>query len=213
VRAPTPHRRRPRIRLPASTLAAINNVVALKLEARITMTVVGAILAPLLPDAETPPQRRRKKPGPKRRYKRRRNSPNGSPPPEGADDGPRERARAALAANPGKSLTAIAKLVKCSRSTVVNARDDMAADGRKQVRKEARKSAPKPETTERRQRAQRFLKDALAHGPKRVTGIEEAAEKAHIDIQTLEQARGDLSVVTSRGNTGGVRAVEWSLPG
>jgi hypothetical protein len=29
----------------------------------------------------------------------------------------------------------------------------------------------------------------------------------------LEQARADLGVVTSRGNAGGVQAVQWSLPG
>jgi len=27
------------------------------------------------------------------------------------------------------------------------------------------------------------------------------------------QARADLGVVTSRGNAGGVQAVQWSLPG
>jgi hypothetical protein len=60
---------------------------------------------------------------------------------------------------------------------------------------------------------QRFLKDALAHGPKRVTDVEEAAAKAHVDLQALEHARGDLHVVTSRANTGGAQAVQWSLPG
>jgi hypothetical protein len=29
----------------------------------------------------------------------------------------------------------------------------------------------------------------------------------------LEQARTELGVVTSRGNAGGVMAVQWSLPG
>jgi hypothetical protein len=29
----------------------------------------------------------------------------------------------------------------------------------------------------------------------------------------LEQARADLGIVTSRANTGGVMAVQWSLPG
>jgi hypothetical protein len=43
--------------------------------------------------------------------------------------------------------------------------------------------------TERRERAQRFLKDALAHGPKQVSTIEEAAVRAHVDPQALEQAR------------------------
>src|SRR5262249_19938387 len=61
--------------------------------------------------------------------------------------------------------------------------------------------------------AQRFLKDALAHGPKQVSGVEDAAERAHIDEHTLGQARGDLGVVVSRGNAGGVQAVQWSLQG
>jgi len=46
-----------------------------------------------------------------------------------------------------------------------------------------------------------------------VSHVEEAAAKAHIDVQTLEQARGDLGVVTSRGNTGNTLSVQWSLPG
>jgi hypothetical protein len=62
-------------------------------------------------------------------------------------------------------------------------------------------------------RAQQFLKDALVHGRKRVSDVEEAAAKAHIDIVTLEQARADLGIVVSRGNTGGAHAVQWSLPG
>jgi len=36
------------------------------------------------------------------------------------------------------------------------------------------------------------LRDELAHGPKRVSDVEEAAAKAHIDEQLLAQARGDL---------------------
>jgi hypothetical protein len=46
-----------------------------------------------------------------------------------------------------------------------------------------------------------------------VTDVEEAAQRAHVDPQTLELARADLGVVTSRGNAGGVQAVQWSLPG
>jgi hypothetical protein len=46
-----------------------------------------------------------------------------------------------------------------------------------------------------------------------VSDIEEAAAKAHVDPQTLEQARADLGMVTSRANTGGAQAVQWSLPG
>jgi hypothetical protein len=67
--------------------------------------------------------------------------------------------------------------------------------------------------TERRSRAQRFLKDALAQGPKEVQAVEEAAAKAHIDDQVLAQARADLGVVTSRANAGGAQPVQWSLPG
>jgi hypothetical protein len=58
-----------------------------------------------------------------------------------------------------------------------------------------------------------FLRDALAHGPEQVAAVEEAAAKAHVDPQALEQARAELGVVTSRGNAGGVMAVQWSLPG
>ena len=49
----------------------------------------------------------------------------------------------------------------------------------------------KPVPTNRRSRAQRFLRDELADGPKRVTDVEEAAAKAHVDPETLERARGD----------------------
>jgi len=67
--------------------------------------------------------------------------------------------------------------------------------------------------TDRRARAQQFLKDELARGPEKVTDVEEAASKAHVDPQTLEQARADLGIVVSRSNAGGVQAVQWSLPG
>jgi len=43
--------------------------------------------------------------------------------------------------------------------------------------------------------------------------VEDAAEKAHVDLRALEQARADLGIVTSRANTGGAHAVQWSLPG
>jgi hypothetical protein len=56
-----------------------------------------------------------------------------------------------------------------------------------------------------RERAQRFLKDTLARGPKQVSDVEAAASKAHIGQQLLEQARTDLGIVTSRANTGGAR--------
>jgi hypothetical protein len=48
--------------------------------------------------------------------------------------------------------------------------------------------------------------------PKQVSAVEEAAEKAHIDAHALAQARADHGLVTSRGNAGGVMAVQWSLP-
>jgi hypothetical protein len=187
--------------LPASTLAAISNVVALNLEPRTTMTVLGAILAPLLPDAKQRAGRPRSKSRKARRRKRKkaRVAANAE-----STDGPRQRAARALAANPGASLTAVAEIAGVSRGTVVNARDELAA--------EARKPTPKTKPSERRERAQRFLKDALAHGPRKVSDVEEAAAKAHLDSQVLEQARGDLGIVTSRANAGGVQAVQWSLP-
>ena len=83
---------------------------------------------------------------------------------------------------------------------------DLAADAPPQANVETAK-------TERRERAQRFLKDALAHGPKQVSDIEEAATRAHVDPHALEQARADLGLVVSRSNAGGVQAVQWSLPG
>jgi hypothetical protein len=54
---------------------------------------------------------------------------------------------------------------------------------------------------------------SLAHGPRGVSDVEEAAVKAHIEALALEQARGDLGVVTSRANTGNTLSVQWSLPG
>ena len=36
-------------------------------------------------------------------------------------------------------------------------------------------------------------------------------QRAHVDPHALEQARADLGVVTSRANTGGAHAVQWSL--
>jgi len=65
---------------------------------------------------------------------------------------------------------------------------------------------------ERRQRTQQFLREALASGPRQVSDVEAAAERAHVDTQTLEQARGDLGVVVSRANAG-PQSVQWSLPG
>src|SRR5262249_56407366 len=100
-----------------------------------------------------------------------------------------------------------------SRSTVVIARKQLAKEARKEARKQARKASR--ETTkapEPRQRAQRFLKDMLADGPKPVSSVE-AAAKAHVHSIALEQARADLAVVTSRGNTGGAAAGQGVPPG
>src|SRR5262249_56822025 len=90
-----------------------------------------------------------------------------------------------------------------NRGGTRRAREGGAATGR---------AAEKP-LTDPRQRAVCFLRDEPAPGPKPVSAVEEQAAKAHIDEQLLGQARRDLRVVTSRGNTGGVQAVQWSLPG
>ena|SRR5215472_3362929 len=128
----------------------------------------------------------------------------------------RERALAALRANPDATPTELAKTAKVSRQTAVHAREELAKEQRRAARKEARKDACKAkrnyETPDRRERAQRFLREQLAHGPQRISDLEEAAGKAHVDPTALEQARADLGVVTSRGNAGGVQAVQWSLP-
>src|SRR5262249_1422951 len=70
-----------------------------------------------------------------------------------------------------------------------------------------------PAKPDRRQRAQHFLREQLARGPKPASVVEEAAAKAHIDEQALGQARGDLGIVTSRANTGGPPAGPWGVPG
>ena len=60
------------------------------------------------------------------------------------------------------------------RSTVCNAARELAAEARKPARREARKQAGKqlkPETIEHRARAQRFLKEELAGGPKRASDV------------------------------------------
>jgi hypothetical protein len=59
-----------------------------------------------------------------------------------------------------------------------------------------------------RQRAARALK---ANPGVSLTKV--AAIKAHVDPTSLEQARADLGIVTSRGNTGNTLSVQWSLPG
>jgi hypothetical protein len=189
-----------------------------------TAAVLGAVLPPLPrssdsdPDPEIRKQRASRSSKPRRatRRKRKKSEPrlraNGAEP----TDGPRERAIAALKANSDATLAEVAKAAGVSHGTAINARDELAAEARKAARKETRRRSrekSKAAQPERRRRAQRFLKDALAQGPKPVADLEEAAEKAHIDAHTLGQARADLGVVTSRGNAGGVQAVQWSLPG
>jgi len=70
---------------------------------------------------------------------------------------------AALKANPDATLTTVAEIAGVSRATVVNARDELAAEARKEARK-SRETSKTAKPTER-ERAHRFLKDALAHGP------------------------------------------------
>lgn len=203
--------------LPADTIAEITtNLAALHLEANIAAQILAAVFAPLLrtgpnPDHLVPklPHKRAARPRLRARKAPRRKKRRAPRPAEA-----RERARAALKANPDKTATAIARLAGVSRSTVVNARDELAAEARRKrgPKPAASKTAREPKI-ERRQRAQQFLKDALAHGPRRVSDVEEAAAKAHVEPHTLEQARADLGIITSRANTGGAHSVQWSLPG
>src|SRR5215472_11161708 len=211
-----PRRRSPPM-LPASDLSEIiTNLAALNLQPSTAAAVLGA-LAPLLRTAETPPAvlepqpsrrpRSSKRPrGGRRKRKYKRQAPSEA----------RDRALAALRANPpDASATEIAKIAKVSRSTVVKTRNEIEKAERKQARKsrETTPSTPISKPAERRQRAQQFLREQLARGPKPARVVEEAAAKAHIDEQALGQARADLGVVTSRSNAGGVQAVQWSLPG
>jgi len=199
--------------LPASDLAEIlTNLAALNLQPNTAAAVLGAILAPLLRTAETPPavlepqpSRRRSSSkrarGGRRKRKYRRSAPSEA----------RDRALAALKADPDASTTDLAKLAKVSRSTVAKTRAEIEKEARKAARKSRATSTPaKPD---RRQRAQHFLREQLARGAKPASDVEEAAVKAHVDPQALEQARGDLGIVTSRSNASGVQAVQWSLPG
>src|SRR5215472_681881 len=201
--------------LPASELTEIlANLAALNLQPNTAAAVLGA-LAPLLRTAETPPAilepqlsrrpRSSKRPrGVRRKRKYKRHAPTEA----------RDRALAALKANPDGSTTDLAKVAKCSRSTVVKTRNEIEKAERKQARK-SRETTPSilSKPTERRQRAQHFLREQLARGPKQASVVEDAAAKAHVDEQALGQARADLGVVTSRSNAGGVQAVQWSLPG
>src|SRR5262249_30244946 len=198
--------------LPASDLTEVlTNLAALNLPSNTAAAVLGA-LAPLLRSAETPPavlesqpSRRRSSSkrarGGRRKRKYRRSAPSEA----------RDRALAALKADPDASTTDLAKLAKVSRSTVAKTRAEIAKAERKAARSETTPSIlSKP--AERRQRALHFLREQLARGPKQASVVEDAAAKAHIDEQALGQARPDLGIVTSRANTGGPQAVQWSLP-
>lgn len=90
-----------------------------------------------------------------------------------------------------------------------------------EARKEARRKSRATETgkaspaaaSPKRERARQWLHGELAQGPKEAQAVETAAAKARIDDVLLSQARSDLGIVASRVNTGGVHAVQWSLPG
>jgi len=98
-------------------------------------------------------------------------------------------------------------------STVHHARKQLDKEQRKEARKNKSRATSTPAKPDRRQRAQHFLREQLARGAKPASDVEEAAVKAHVDPQALGQARADLGIVTSRANTGGAQAVQWSLPG
>jgi len=200
--------------LPADVIAEIiANLAALNLQPSTAATVLGA-LAPLLRTAETPPPAALEPPPRSSRRPRASKRPRGAPRrrkyKRHAPTEARDRALAALRANPDATPTDIAKQTGVSRSTVVNARKQLAKEARNAARRKPRETSNPPDP---RQRAQRFLREQLERGPKPVTTVEAAASKAHIDTTALEQARADLGVVTSRANTGGAHAVQWSLPG
>jgi primosomal protein N' len=202
--------------LPADVIAEIiANLAALNLQPSTAATVLGA-LAPLLRTAETPPPAALEPPPRSSRRPRASKRPRGAPRRRKynrrAPTEARDRALAALKANPNASTTDLAKLAKVSRSTVAKTRAEIAKAERKAARSETTPSTPISKPAERRQRAQQFLREQLARGPKQASVVEEAAAKAHIDEQALGQARADLGVVTSRSNAGGVQAVQWSLP-
>jgi hypothetical protein len=193
--------------LPASDLSEIlANLSALNLQPNTTAAVLAAVLAPLMKSQPATaklagPQRPARR---KQRSKSRVAVQTGEP-----ADSPRERAIAALRANPDAPLSTIARLARCARSTCVNARNDLAKQARKPARKAARETAT---TAKPRERATQFLLDALARGAQPVSNIEELAAKAHIDQSALQKARTELGVEVRRPNAGGVQAVCWSLP-
>jgi hypothetical protein len=206
--------------LPAADLGEIlANLTALHLEPNTTAQILAAVLAPLLrtADPDPPALPRQHAERPRRRPRRARSKPRGFPRKRRykrhAPTEARDRALAALQVNPEATPTAIAKIAKVSRSTAASARVELAKEGRKAARRQAHKPPEPANPPDRRQRAQRFLKDTLGRGPKQVSEVEPAATRAHVDAVALEQARAELGVLVSRGNAGGVQAVQWSLPG
>ena len=98
-------------------------------------------------------------------------------------------------------------------STVHHARKQLDKEQRKEARKNKSRATSTPAKPDRRQRAQHFLREQLARGAKPASDVEEAAVKAHVDPQALEQARGDLGIAASRANADGVQAVQWEPAG
>jgi hypothetical protein len=175
--------------LPASDLTEIiTNVASLKLEPTTTAAVLGAVLAPLLrssapaPDLDEPKirktraGRRRSKPrSARRKRKYKRHAPSEA----------RDRALAALRANPDATPTQIAKIAKVSRSTAANAAREFA--------KEARKLAPSTV-----QRIARPFGGADARGG---PGARPSSLSAPAFAQTFKYAAGDSR--RTRLNTSG----------
>ena len=200
--------------LPASDLTEIlANLAALNLQPSTAAAVLGA-LAPLLRTAEAPPAVLEPKPSRRRRSNKRARGGRRRRYKRSAPSEARDRALAALKANPDGSTSELAKIAKVSRSTVVKTRNEIEKAERKQARK-SRETTPSilSKPAERRQRALHFLREQLARGAKPASDVEEAAAKAHVDPVALTQARSDLGILTSRANTGGPQAVQWSLPG
>ena len=212
--------------LPASDLTEIlTNLSALNLQPNTAAQILAAVLVPLLrnssgpdvdPDLELKVRKKRagrlrsssRRASSTRRRKKVRARRRAANPTEA-----RERARAAIAANPDATLMTIAKIAKCSYGSAHRVRKELAVEARRKPGQPKPAAGKTPPNKDRRQRAQQFLKDELAHGPKQAVDVEAAAAKAHIDDQTLSAARADLGVVVSRANTGGPQAVQWSLPG
>src|SRR5262245_65332192 len=93
----------------------------------------------------------------------------------------RDRPLASLRANPpDASATEIAKIAKVSCSTVVKTRNEIEKAERKQARK-SRETTPSilSKPAERRQRAQQFLREQLARGPKHASVVTHGGDVVH----------------------------------